>query len=80
MKVAIAIITALFIHIQVSYAQTLCPDGTYVGGDTCKMAPDGSYVGGTPQIAPDGSYVGGTPQITPNGSYVGGTSTDGSGW
>ena len=53
-------------------AQTLCPDGTYVGGSSCSMAPDGSYVGGDPQLAPDGSYVGGEPTLAPDGSYVGG--------
>ncbi len=24
---------------------TLCPDGTYVAGSRCILAPDGSYVG-----------------------------------
>ena len=42
-----------------AHAQTMCPDGTYVGGDRCNMAPDGSYVGGDGvTMAPDGSYVG----------------------
>ena len=55
-----------------SSAQTLCPDGTFVGGTSCVLAPDGSYVGGTPQLAPDGTYVSGQPQLAPDGSYVGG--------
>lgn len=57
----------------VSSAQTLCPDGTFVGGTSCVLAPDGSYVGGTPQLAPDGTYVSGQPQLAPDGSYVGGS-------
>ena len=53
----------------------LCPDGSYVTGTGCSLAPNGKYVGGTPTLAPDGSYVSGTPHLTPNGSYVGGTRT-----
>ncbi len=26
-------------------AQTLCPDGSYVGGDDSELAPDGTYTG-----------------------------------
>ena len=51
----------------------LCPNGSYVYGDGCHMAPDGSYLGGAPRIAPDGSYVAGSPRIAPNGRYVGGS-------
>lgn len=29
----------------VAQAQTLCPNGTYVSGNWCVLAPDGSYVG-----------------------------------
>lgn len=62
-------------------AQTMCPDGTYVSGETCVLAPDGTYVSGGrgygwPQIAPDGSYVSGAlgsqPVMTPEGGFVGG--------
>lgn len=52
---------------------TLCPDGSYVGGPTCNLAPNGRYVGGTPHITPKGDYVGGPPQMTPKGDYVGGS-------
>lgn len=41
-------LTALALVLLVSgaaTAQTLCPDGTYVGGERCVLAPDGSYVG-----------------------------------
>ena len=31
-------------------AQTLCPNGTYVGGSSCSMAPDRSYVGDEPTM------------------------------
>jgi hypothetical protein len=48
-----------FFSCQLSNAQTLAPDGSYVGGSTSTLAPDGSYVGGTEAIlAPDGTYVG----------------------
>lgn len=54
-----------------SQAQTLCPDGSYVGGDSCSLAPDGTYVDDEPRLAPDGSYVGGEPRLAPDGTYVG---------
>jgi hypothetical protein len=41
-----------------SHAQTLCPDGSWVGGGSCDLAPDGNWVGGEPELAPDGSCVG----------------------
>jgi hypothetical protein len=52
---------------------SLCPNGSYVSGSTCRLAPDGTYVGGSPVLAPDGTYVSGTPRLAPNGKYVGGT-------
>ena len=51
-------------------AQTLAPDGSYVGGKP-GLAPDGTFTGGSSQLAPDGSYVGGKPELAPNGSYTG---------
>jgi hypothetical protein len=65
----------IFISLPVS-ASTLCPDGTYVAGDTCTLAPNGKYVGGRDStLAPDGSYVGGRQgsRLAPDGSYVGGS-------
>ena len=53
-------------------AQTLCPDGSWVGGDECRLAPDGSWVDDEPKLAPDGSWVGGEPELAPDGSWVGG--------
>lgn len=50
----------------------LCPDGSYVFGRGCFIAPDGTFVGATPQIAPDGRWLGGTPYLAPNGRYVAG--------
>jgi hypothetical protein len=50
----------------------ICPDGSYVGGGNCRIAPDGTYVSGQPRIAPDGTYTGGAPRLAPDGSYVGG--------
>lgn len=52
---------------------SICPDGSYVSGGSCRIAPDGTYVGGRPSIAPNGSYVGGRPRLAPDGSYVGGS-------
>ena len=51
----------------------ICPDGSYVSGNSCTMAPNGQYVGGgNATLAPNGSYVGGNRAIlAPNGSYVG---------
>lgn len=60
---------------SVSFAGTICPDGSYVGGDSCQICPDGSYVSGGAgcAITPKGSYVParpGGPRIAPDGSYV----------
>jgi hypothetical protein len=51
----------------------MCPDGSYVVGDSCHMAPDGTFVGGRPVMAPDGSFVSGRPTLTPGGTFVGGS-------
>lgn len=60
-----------------SFAGTMCPDGSFVGGDTCVMTPGGKFVSGdsgSPQMAPNGRFVegGGTPRMAPNGQFVGG--------
>ena len=54
---------------HISFAQTLAPDGTYVGGEP-RLAPDGTYVAGQPRLAPDGTYVGGQSQLAPDGTRV----------
>lgn len=54
-------------------AVTMCPDGSYVAGTRCWIAPNGQYLGGPPTIAPDGTYVAGAPRIAPSGKYIGGT-------
>ena len=51
----------------------MCADGSYVVGDSCRMAPDGTFVGGKPVMAPDGSFVTGRPTLTPGGTFVGGS-------
>ena len=61
-----------------SIAGTLCPDGSYVGGDTCSLTPGGRYVSGdngAAQLAPNGQYVGGSKPMSlcPDGSYVSGS-------
>ncbi len=50
---------------------TLCILVTGVNASAQTLAPDGSYVGGTPRLAPDGTYVGGTPRLAPDGTYIG---------
>jgi hypothetical protein len=74
---ALFVITLSTLLASTAGAATLCPDGTWVGGNQCTLAPDGSYVGGNrAELAPDGSWVGnqrrGGVQIAPDGSFVGG--------
>jgi hypothetical protein len=38
-------------------ADTLCPDGTFVPGDSCMLSFDGSHVIGGPKTLPDVIYV-----------------------
>ena len=39
-------------------AVTMCPDGSYVGGSSCRQAPDGSFVSGDHgRQAPDGTFT-----------------------
>jgi hypothetical protein len=38
-------------------AETLCPDGTFVPGDSCILSFDGSHVIGGPVTLPDVVYV-----------------------
>ena len=52
----------LFVFLALLISQSahaaLCPDGTYVSGDTCTLAPDGSYVKGDhATLAPDGTVL-----------------------
>ena len=58
MKMSLIIATVALFIAPFSFAQSLCSDGSYVGGTECNLAPDGSYVGGDPELIPDGSYVG----------------------
>ena len=38
-------------------AETLCPDGTFVPGDSCILSFDGAHVIGGPKTLPDVVYV-----------------------
>jgi hypothetical protein len=38
-------------------AETLCPDGSFVPGDSCILSFDGSHVIGGPKTLPDVVYV-----------------------
>ena len=40
-----------------AHADTLCPDGTFVPGDSCMLSFDGSHVIGGPKTLPDLVYV-----------------------
>ena len=48
-RVNLLLAVTLMYSVMNANSQTLCPDGSYVGGASCRMAPDGSYVGGDPQ-------------------------------
>ena len=52
-------VTAIFTAMASSAnAQTMAPDGSFVGGSSYTMAPDGSFVDGSSYtMAPDGSFV-----------------------
>ena len=41
----------------VARADTLCPDGSFVPGDSCVLSFDGSHVIGGPKTLPDVVYV-----------------------
>lgn len=58
---------------QPQSSMRICPDGSYVYGTECRIAPNGRYLPGPATIAPNGQYVTGRPQIAPNGKYVGGS-------
>jgi hypothetical protein len=46
-------------------ADTLCPDGTFVPGDSCILSFDGSHVIGGPKTLPDVVYVEGRVALLP---------------
>lgn len=50
----------------------LCPDGSWVFGYQCVLAPNGVFVGGPAQLAPNGQYIGGYGRVLlcPDGTYV----------
>ena len=48
-----------------------CPDGSFITGKECYLAPNGTYLGGPPTLAPDGTFVVGEPRLAPNGKFVG---------
>jgi len=57
MKIVIMMITGVILFTLSSSASTLCPDGSYVSGDTCTLCPDGTYVGSDIcTLMPDGTY------------------------
>ena len=71
MKILIIFAVIMISSTQLSFARSLCPDGSWVGGSECNLAPNGSWVGGEPNLAPNGSWVGGEPNLAPDGSWVG---------
>jgi len=56
MKKYIICIFTIAIFSTGTMASTLCPDGTYVGGDQCNLCPDGTYSSGSCELMPDGTY------------------------
>jgi hypothetical protein len=69
-RILLAVI--LVLSCSAADAVMLCPDGSYVSGPYCQMAPDGSYFSSNPRIAPYGRYV--APRIAPYGSSTPGPS------
>jgi hypothetical protein len=63
MRLYLALVASSFFFIPTAKSMVMCPDGTYVGGSSCWMAPNGHYVGcsGALRMAPDGTYVCDTP-------------------
>ena len=47
------------------HADTLCPDGTFVPGDSCILSFDGSHVIGGPVTLPPAIYVAAPVAIVP---------------
>jgi hypothetical protein len=82
-RFVVAIAAGLALIGSPGHADTTCPDGTYVKGNFCQLAPDGRYVSAgdgtktdtSPRLAPNGKYVGGQGSITlcPDGSYTAGS-------
>jgi len=67
-KLLLLLFSLTLSFIGLANASTLCPNGTYVGGNTCTLCPNGQYVGGqTCQLTPNGGYVGG--DFNNNNSY-----------
>jgi hypothetical protein len=57
MNTSLFAIAALTCLATAARAGTLCPDGTFVPGDTCMLSFDGSHVIGGPKTLPDVVYV-----------------------
>jgi hypothetical protein len=56
---------------------TMCADGTFVAGSSCRMAPDGTFVSGDAgrtTMCADGTFVSGSScRMVPDGSFVNGS-------
>jgi hypothetical protein len=68
MKTALFITISLVWYAQLSFAQTLCADGSYVDASECILTPDGNFVGSEPDVAPEDGYV--DPFAAPDQEYV----------
>ena len=51
------LVIALGVLAGAARAETLCPDGSFVPGDSCWLSFDGSHVIGGPKTLPDRVYV-----------------------
>jgi hypothetical protein len=54
---ALIVMLALGLIAGAARAETLCPDGSFVPGDSCMLSFDGSHVIGGPKTLPDIIYV-----------------------
>ena len=56
-RIAALVVAALAGFPGITRADTLCPDGSFVPGDSCVLSFDGSHVIGGPKTLPDVVYV-----------------------
>src|SRR5947209_1468745 len=56
-RMAALVVAALAGLAGIARPDTLCPDGSFVPGDSCVLSFDGSHVIGGPKTLPDAVYV-----------------------
>lgn len=68
MKTVLFLTTSMILCAQLSFAQTLCADGSYVDASECVLTPEGNFVGSEHDVAPDDGYV--DPFAAPDQEYT----------